>query len=25
VLAEDEGPSAYSHSRDRFLRLARTQ
>ena len=25
VLAEDEGPSAYSHSRDRFLRLARAQ
>jgi SAM-dependent methyltransferase len=23
VLAEDEGPSAYRHSRDRFLRLAR--
>jgi ubiquinone/menaquinone biosynthesis C-methylase UbiE len=25
VLAEDEGPSAYSRSRDRFLRLARAQ
>ena len=25
VLDEDEGPSAYSHSRDRFLRLARAQ
>jgi SAM-dependent methyltransferase len=25
VLAEDEGPSAYSHSRDRFLRLARAE
>jgi hypothetical protein len=23
VLAEDEGPSAYRFSRDRFLRLAR--
>ena len=25
VLGEDEGPSAYSHSRDRFLRLARAE
>ena len=25
VLAEDEGPSAYSRSRDRFLRLARAR
>ncbi len=25
VLAEDEGPSAYSHSRDRFLRLSRAR
>jgi SAM-dependent methyltransferase len=25
VLAEDEGPSAYRHSRDRFLRLARAK
>ena len=25
VLAQDEGPSAYSRSRDRFLRLARAQ